>query len=72
MMMGEPTNASELEGFLLMVNQLGKFILQLAERDIPLRELLSKKRGVGCPAGNSFSESEGCTEKPTCVSHVCS
>lgn len=41
--MQEPTTVSELRSFLGMVNQLGKFIPQLAERDIPLRDLLSKK-----------------------------
>lgn len=41
--MVEPSNVSELRSFLGMVNQLGKFIPQLAERDKPLRELLSKK-----------------------------
>uniref|UniRef100_A0A8C6MI96 ribonuclease H n=1 Tax=Nothobranchius furzeri TaxID=105023 RepID=A0A8C6MI96_NOTFU len=38
-----PTIVSELRSFLGMVNQLGKFIPQLAERDKPLRDLLSKK-----------------------------
>uniref|UniRef100_A0A8C7WMF3 Gypsy retrotransposon integrase-like protein 1 n=2 Tax=Oryzias sinensis TaxID=183150 RepID=A0A8C7WMF3_9TELE len=41
--MREPTNVSELRSFLGTVNQLGKFIPQLAERDKPLRDLLSKK-----------------------------
>uniref|UniRef100_A0A3B3CEF0 Gypsy retrotransposon integrase-like protein 1 n=1 Tax=Oryzias melastigma TaxID=30732 RepID=A0A3B3CEF0_ORYME len=41
--MKEPTNVSELRSFLGTVNQLGKFIPQLAERDKPLRDLLSKK-----------------------------
>ncbi|KAL6455308.1 hypothetical protein MHYP_G00362590 [Metynnis hypsauchen] len=40
--MQEPTTVSELRSFLGMVNQLGKFIPQLAERDKPLRDLLSK------------------------------
>ncbi|XP_041636000.1 uncharacterized mitochondrial protein AtMg00860-like [Cheilinus undulatus] len=39
----EPSNVSEVRGFLGMVNQLGKFIPQLAEKDKPLRDLLSKK-----------------------------
>uniref|UniRef100_A0A1A8B6K3 Integrase catalytic domain-containing protein n=1 Tax=Nothobranchius furzeri TaxID=105023 RepID=A0A1A8B6K3_NOTFU len=38
-----PTTVSELRSFLGMVNQLGKFIPQLAERDKPLRDLLSIK-----------------------------
>ncbi|KAJ8415430.1 hypothetical protein AAFF_G00424100 [Aldrovandia affinis] len=41
--MQEPTNVSELRSFLGMVNQLGKSIPQLAEKDKPLRDLLSKK-----------------------------
>ena len=41
--MAEPTNVSELRSFLGMVNQLGKFVPQLAEKDKPLRDLLSKK-----------------------------
>ncbi|XP_034075852.1 uncharacterized protein K02A2.6-like [Gymnodraco acuticeps] len=41
--MEEPKNVSELRSFLGMVNQLGKFIPQLTERDKPLRDLLSKK-----------------------------
>ncbi len=41
--MKEPTNVSELRSFLSMVNQLGKFIPLLAEKDKPLLDLLSKK-----------------------------
>lgn len=41
--MAEPTNVSELRSFLGMVNQLGKFVPQLAEKDNPSRDLLSKK-----------------------------
>ena len=41
--MQEPTTVSKVRSFLGMVNQLGKFIPQLAERDKPLRDLLSKK-----------------------------
>lgn len=41
--MAEPNNFSELRSFLGMVNQLGKFVPQLAEKDKPLRDLLSKK-----------------------------
>lgn len=39
----EPTNITEVRSFLGMVNQLGKFIPNLAEKDKPLRDLLSKK-----------------------------
>lgn len=41
--MKEPSNVSELRSFLGMVNQLGKFIPNLAEKDKPLRDLLSTK-----------------------------
>lgn len=41
--MKEPSNVSELRSFLGMVTQLGKFIPHLAEKDKPLRDLLSKK-----------------------------
>lgn len=41
--MKEPTNVSELRSFLRKVNQLRRFIPQLAEKDKPLRDLLSKK-----------------------------
>lgn len=41
--MKEPSNTSEVRSFLGMVNQLGKFIPGLAEKDKPLRDLLSKK-----------------------------
>lgn len=38
-----PTNVSEVRSFLGMVNQLGRFIPQLSDKDKPLRDLLSKK-----------------------------
>ncbi|KAM9318566.1 olfactory receptor 4B13-like [Pholidichthys leucotaenia] len=41
--MKEPSNFREVHSFLGMVNQLGKFIPRLAEKDKPLRDLLSKK-----------------------------
>lgn len=41
--MKESTNVSELRSFLGKVNQLGMFIPQLAEKDKPLCDLLSKK-----------------------------
>ncbi|XP_023806890.1 uncharacterized protein K02A2.6-like isoform X1 [Oryzias latipes] len=41
--MSTPTNVSELRSFLGMVNQLGRFIPNLAEKDKVLRDLLSKK-----------------------------
>lgn len=40
--MKDPMNVSELRSFLGMVNQLGKFIPNLAEKDKSLRDLLSK------------------------------
>lgn len=39
-----PTNVQETRRFLGMLNQLSKFSPNLAEKTIPLRELLSKKR----------------------------
>lgn len=41
--MTEPTNVSQLRSFLGMVNQVGKFIPHLAEKDKALRDLLSTK-----------------------------
>lgn len=41
--MTEPSNVSQLRSFLGMVNQLGKFIPRLADKDKALRDLLSKK-----------------------------
>lgn len=41
--MDSPHNISELRSFLGMVNQLGKFVPNLAEKDKALRDLLSKK-----------------------------
>ena len=41
--MVEPTDIHQLRRFLGMVNQSGKYILNLAEFTHPLRELLSKK-----------------------------
>ena len=38
-----PTNISELRRFMGMVNQLGKFSMNLADLTQPLRQLLSKK-----------------------------
>lgn len=41
--MDAPKNVSELRSFLGMVNQMGRFIPNLAEKDKVLRDLLSKK-----------------------------
>ena len=41
--MPAPTNLSELHRFMGMVNQLGKFSMNLADFTQPLRQLLSKK-----------------------------
>lgn len=41
--MKEPTNVSKLRSFLGMVNQVGKFIPQLAVKDKALCDLLSKR-----------------------------
>ena len=40
--MNQPENVSELRRFLGMVNQMGKFIINLSELTQPLRELLKK------------------------------
>ena len=40
--MNQPENVSELRRFLGMVNQMGKFVINLAELTQPLRELLKK------------------------------
>lgn len=45
--MEAPKNVSELRSFLGMVNQLGCFIPNLAEKDKMLRDLLSKNTGTG-------------------------
>lgn len=41
--MPQPTNVAEMRRFLGMVNQLGKYIPNLAEKSQPLRDLLSEK-----------------------------
>lgn len=41
--MDPPTNISELRSFLGMVNQLGKFVPNIAEKNKALRDLLSKR-----------------------------
>lgn len=46
MEMEEPVNVSKLKSFSCMVNQLYKYIPQLAEIDKPLRDLLSKKKAA--------------------------
>ena len=38
-----PTNISELRRFMVMVNQLGKFSMNMADLTQPFRQLLSKK-----------------------------
>ena len=43
MLMREPTDVSEVRRFLGMVNQLSKFVPNLADMTRPLRELLSKQ-----------------------------
>ncbi len=45
--MKEPSTISQVRSFLGMVNQLGKFIPCLAEKDRPLRDLLSKRNHWG-------------------------
>ena len=41
--MDPPTNIGELRSFLGTVNQLGKFVPNLAEKEKALRDLLSKR-----------------------------
>lgn len=41
--MSEPTNVSEVRRFMGMINHLGKFLPNLAEKTQPLRDLLQKK-----------------------------
>ncbi|KAJ8375234.1 hypothetical protein SKAU_G00058140 [Synaphobranchus kaupii] len=63
----EPSNTTELRSFLGMVNQLGKFIPQLSEKDKPLRDLLSKKNHWfwGPDQAKAFdSLKEGLTKTP--------
>lgn len=43
MAMKELSNTGKVGSFLGMLNQLGKYISGLAEKDKPLRDLLSKK-----------------------------
>lgn len=53
--MTELTNVSELRSFLGMVNQMGKFIPQLAEKDKALRSSLQKELlDLGYGPGESF------------------
>ncbi|RXN15795.1 Transposon Ty3-G Gag-Pol poly [Labeo rohita] len=56
--MKEPDTVSEVRSFLGMVNQLGKFIPCFAEKDRPLRDLLSKRNhwGWGEAQQEAFSE----------------
>uniref|UniRef100_A0A1A8CXN4 Gypsy retrotransposon integrase-like protein 1 n=1 Tax=Nothobranchius kadleci TaxID=1051664 RepID=A0A1A8CXN4_NOTKA len=59
--MKEPSNISEVRSFLGMVNQLGKFIPGLAEKDKPLRDLLSKKNQWvwSCAQQKAFNQLKG-------------
>ena len=42
--MDTPQNVSDVRWFLVMVNQLGKFVPHLAEKTKPIRDLLSTKK----------------------------
>ena len=55
--MAEPADIHDLQWFLGMVNQSGKYIQNLAELTYPLRELLSKKNAWvwGPPQQHAFS-----------------
>lgn len=56
MSMKEPSNTGEVRSFLGMLNQLGKYIPGLAEKDKPVRDLLSKKYQWvwGCAQQSAF------------------
>ena len=58
MSMKEPSNTGEVRSFLGMLNQLGKYIPGLAEKDKPLRDLLSKKYQWvwGCAQQRAFDQ----------------
>lgn len=58
MSMREPSNTGEVRSFLGMLNQLGKYIPGLAEKDKPLRDLLSKKYQWvwGCAQRKAFEQ----------------
>ncbi|KAF0022040.1 hypothetical protein F2P81_025707 [Scophthalmus maximus] len=70
--MKEPGNVGELRSFLGMVNQLGKFIPQLAEKDKLLRDLLSKKNllGLGRGPANSIRITEETPVFSSCPRYV--
>lgn len=67
--MPEPKTVSELRSFHGIVNQLGKFIPQLAERDKALRDLLSKKNcwGWGTEQAKSFQDLKDALTSPLAV-----
>ncbi len=56
--MKEPSNTGEVRSFIGKVSQLGKFIPGLAEKDKPLRDLLSKKNQWiwSCAQQNAFDQ----------------
>ncbi len=58
MSMKEPSNTGEVRSFLEMLNQLGKYIPGLAEKDKPLRDLLSTKYQWvwGCAQQKAFEQ----------------
>ena len=59
--MKTPTSTTELRRFMGMVNQLGKFTPEIAERSKPLRELLTKKSicmAVGTQSDHSLPEAQ--------------
>ena len=69
--MKPPTSVPELRRFMGMINQLGKFIPNLAELTQPLRELLSKKsQWLWGPAQSSaFDRIKKELSKPTSLAH---
>lgn len=68
--MDPPQNISELRSFLGMVNQLGKFVPNLAEKDKALRDLLSKKNQWywGPDQNKAFTSLKQSCHPPRCCS----
>lgn len=58
MSLKEPSNTGEVRSFLGMLNQLGKYIPGLGEKDKPLRDLLSMKNQWvwGCAQQRAFDQ----------------
>ncbi|KAJ8352031.1 hypothetical protein SKAU_G00235070 [Synaphobranchus kaupii] len=70
MEMKEPSNVNELRSFLWIMSQLGKFIPQLAQKDKPLRDLVSKRNCWLWGIDKSLQGFEGGAVLPACVGLV--